>query len=184
MRVVLAGLAVFAVLLLAVGALGELDVFETRPPVLVGDALGLFLVALIVLAFLVFTSRGTDPHGFTSLEEQIRQLEEADLLVATEYEAVRAFAVEEFEDEGSHYFLELTDGRVLFPAASTSTTPIPWTTARAASRAPALPSATTATGATRSTSSAAARSSSPSSPRWPSPSTPPSEASFRATASS
>ena len=30
------------------------------------------------------------------------------------FTASRAFAVEEFEDEGSHYFVDLTDNRVLF----------------------------------------------------------------------
>jgi hypothetical protein len=38
-----------------------------------------------------------------------RDEREADGLRAT-----RAFGVEEFEDEGLHYFLELADGRVLF----------------------------------------------------------------------
>ncbi|HYO76001.1 MAG TPA: hypothetical protein VE010_06015 [Thermoanaerobaculia bacterium] len=36
------------------------------------------------------------------------------LLVADHFTARRAFHVEEFEDEGSHYFIELTDGEVLF----------------------------------------------------------------------
>ena len=31
-----------------------------------------------------------------------------------QYRAVRAFSVEEFEDEGVHYFIELDDGRVLY----------------------------------------------------------------------
>lgn len=36
------------------------------------------------------------------------------MLLTENYSATRAFCVEEFEDEGSHYFLEIEDGSVLF----------------------------------------------------------------------
>ncbi|MCL1888067.1 MAG: hypothetical protein FWF96_04265 [Kiritimatiellaeota bacterium] len=36
------------------------------------------------------------------------------MLQRERFRAVRAFQVEEFEDEGSQYFIELEDGRVLF----------------------------------------------------------------------
>ena len=45
-----------------------------------------------------------------SLEERERR----GLLLREKYEAVRAFQVEEFEDEGSQYYVELKDGTVLF----------------------------------------------------------------------
>ena len=49
-----------------------------------------------------------------SFDQQVEELEDRGLLASTEYHATRAFGVEEFEDEGLSYFLELTDGRVLF----------------------------------------------------------------------
>lgn len=46
--------------------------------------------------------------------QTIEELENQGLVTSTEYQARRALQVEEFEDEGSHYFLELNDGSVLF----------------------------------------------------------------------
>jgi len=44
----------------------------------------------------------------------MRRLKEDGLLATTDFQARRAFGVQEYEDEGLHYFLELSDGRVLF----------------------------------------------------------------------
>lgn len=49
-----------------------------------------------------------------STEEFIAELEAKNLVRREVYHARRAFQVEENEDEGSNYFLELADGRVLF----------------------------------------------------------------------
>lgn len=46
--------------------------------------------------------------------DQIREWEEQGLLVSTDFRARRAFQVEEYEDEGPHYVLELEDGSVLY----------------------------------------------------------------------
>lgn len=67
-----------------------------------------------VAALIVFQPRGVNLSGHPTLEQQIQDLEARGLLSAQVYRATRAFEVEEFEDEGCHYFLELTDGRVLF----------------------------------------------------------------------
>lgn len=48
-----------------------------------------------------------------SAAEEIAELEAQGMLVDTPFRATRAFQVEEFEDEGSTYFLEIGDGRVL-----------------------------------------------------------------------
>jgi hypothetical protein len=47
-------------------------------------------------------------------KDSVRRLEENGMLSASSFEVTRAFHVEEFEDEGVHYFLELKGGGVLF----------------------------------------------------------------------
>jgi hypothetical protein len=44
----------------------------------------------------------------------IEDLEKQDLLIREKFDATRAFQVEEFEDEGTQYFVELKNGSVLF----------------------------------------------------------------------
>jgi hypothetical protein len=59
----------------------------------------------------------TDPdprETWKSTEELIAELEAKNLVRREVYHARRAFQVEETEDEGSNYFVELADGRVLF----------------------------------------------------------------------
>ena len=52
--------------------------------------------------------------GPASVEGEIVTLEAEGRLVRQRFRALRAFEVEEFEDEGLHYYVELADGRVLF----------------------------------------------------------------------
>lgn len=44
----------------------------------------------------------------------VQQMEEQGLLIPEYYRAVRALEVEEFEDEGPHYFIELENGSLLY----------------------------------------------------------------------
>jgi hypothetical protein len=48
------------------------------------------------------------------LAERVAELDRQGLLVRQAFRAMRAFGVEEVEDEGLHYFVELVDGSVLF----------------------------------------------------------------------
>lgn len=72
------------------------------------------LGSLFVSAFL-FNKPGYPPTmpGET-YEEYLARLVEEGLLVSESFTATRAFQVEEYDDEGSHYFIELTDGAVLY----------------------------------------------------------------------
>ena len=54
------------------------------------------------------------PRGKESEAKSIAELEKTGVLQRERFRAIRAFAVEEFEDEGSQYFIELEDKRVLF----------------------------------------------------------------------
>lgn len=114
MRTIIAGFFVFAGLLVAVGVLGSLGIFDAVSPPIVGIGLALFMLALCGVSLWLFNPQGFDPLGRKTAEQHMRELEEAGLLVSSDFQATRAFGVEEFEDEGLHYFLELVDGRVLF----------------------------------------------------------------------
>jgi hypothetical protein len=113
MRLILAGLFVFAGLLLAVGFISSV-LPKNFPPAITGIALAGFMLILAITAFFFFNRRGADLSGYKSAEEQIRELEQKSLLGKSDYKASRAFGIEEFEDEGSHYFIELEDGSVLY----------------------------------------------------------------------
>jgi hypothetical protein len=113
-RVVAAGLFVFGGMLVAVALLGSLELVDRAPSWLVGPAIVLVLFALLATAMWLFNPRGSDPFGRMSPEEHIRELERLLLLESTTFRATRAFGIEEFEDEGLHYYLKLVDGRVLF----------------------------------------------------------------------
>ena len=53
-------------------------------------------------------------NQFRNADKVLERLKTTDQLTSISYQAVRAFQVEEFEDEGSIYFVELADGSVLF----------------------------------------------------------------------
>jgi hypothetical protein len=114
MRLIGAGLFVFASMLAAVAGLGSLGLFDRAPAWLVGSGMSIFTVVMVGVALWLFNSKGRSAFNLRPLDEQIAELEQQDLLESTSFQARRALAVEESEDEGSSYFLELTDGRVLF----------------------------------------------------------------------
>lgn len=112
MRVVGAGCLIFLAILVFVNLIGD-NGFERVPPWISGGAIGLFMVGLCVVATWFFNRSG-DPFGRKTEEEQVAELEGMGLLQTATFRVRRAFGIEEFEDEGLHYFLELEDGRVLF----------------------------------------------------------------------
>jgi hypothetical protein len=110
MRLIGAGLFVFAGLLASVAGIGALDIFDRAPPWVGGTLTLTALVVFVIAAAWLFNMKSS----YQSLDQQLEELEDRGLLTSTEYHATRAFGVDEFEDEGLSYFLELTDGRVLF----------------------------------------------------------------------
>jgi hypothetical protein len=113
MRAIAAGCFVMSVIAAVVALLGTLGLFETLPPSVVGIGLALLMLGLCGLALWLFNARGI-PLGLKSPEEHLRELETAGLLDVADFRATRAFRVEELEDEGLHYYIELVDGRILF----------------------------------------------------------------------
>lgn len=114
MRLIGAGLFVFAGMLAVAAALGSLGLFERGPVWLIAPLIVVFTFAMIGAALWLFNAKGANVLGHKTLEEQTRELEQQGLLESTTFQATRAFGVEESEDEGLSYFLELSDGRVLF----------------------------------------------------------------------
>lgn len=114
MRVIGAGLFVFTSVLALVAILGSHGGMDRVPSWVMGPAIALSMLALMVLSLWLFNPRGSDPFGRKTAEEHLRELEQLGLLEPATFTVTRAFGVEEFEDEGLHYFLELADGRVLF----------------------------------------------------------------------
>lgn len=68
----------------------------------------------IILTFFLFNPWKSNPLGNMTTEEAIQYLSSNGQLETEDFKVKRAFCVEEYNDEGLHYFLELPDGRVLF----------------------------------------------------------------------
>jgi hypothetical protein len=109
-----AGLLVFGGMLGLVGLFGAYGVFDRAPRWLIGPVFIVFMLLLVGAALWLFSPRGSDPFGRKTAEQHIRDLEGLRLIDSTEFHARRAFGVQEYEDEGLHYFMELADNRVLF----------------------------------------------------------------------
>jgi hypothetical protein len=107
-------LFVFGGMLGLVAVCNALGVLDHAPGWLVGSGVGILMLPLIAAALWLFHPKGSDPLGRQTAEEHLRELDRLGLLESTEFRALRAFGVEEYEDEGLHYFLELVDGSVLF----------------------------------------------------------------------
>jgi len=114
MRALLAGIFVFAVLLTTAGIISKHYPGGALPwwagPTIIGS-----MFAAIIASLFIFNKSGYRPNlSRKSFEEQLAELEQKGLLLNESFKARRAFQVEEYEDEGSHYFIELSDGGILF----------------------------------------------------------------------
>lgn len=108
-----AGLFVFTGLLAAVGLLNALHLSTAAPALVVACGLMVVMIGLIAAALVLFSPR-SPLTGIRPAGELAQELDAQGLLTSRHFVATRAFEVEEFEDEGMHFYLELSDGRVLF----------------------------------------------------------------------
>ena len=111
-RVLFAGLFVFGGLLALVVLCGSLGALDGPGPI----AKAGFVIAPLVLiaaAWMLFNRHPLARSDKSNAEIAV-ELERAGQLTRAEFEVRRAFRVEEFEDEGQSWFLELADGGVLF----------------------------------------------------------------------
>lgn len=112
MRVIAAGLFVFVGLIAGIAVVSSLR--PNAPVWLIGVGVLLFFAVLTIVALVIFNSPAkwrTQPRDHATV---VKELDDQGLLASDSFTAKRAFQVEEFEDEGSHYYIELTDGSVLF----------------------------------------------------------------------
>jgi len=106
-----AGLFVFGGILLT--GVAAVRILPGLPPAIVGIGTGLLIPPLVGLAYLIFGERLQVANG-KSVSLQLSELREAGLLETEHFSVTRAFEVEEAEDEGMHFFLELPAGAVLY----------------------------------------------------------------------
>jgi hypothetical protein len=92
-----------------------LSILLPSAPVWLLSAISVFLFfGLVVVALVLFNTPGGWRRKKIDPEIVAKELQAQNLLTVETFKARRAFQVEEFEDEGAHYFLELEDGSVLF----------------------------------------------------------------------
>lgn len=112
MRLVFAGLFVTVGMATAVAALSIL--LPQASVWLLSFVMTFLFLGLLVAALILFNLPGGWRHRRLDPELVVKELQAQNLLAIENFKAKRAFQVEEFEDEGSHYFVELEDGSVLF----------------------------------------------------------------------
>jgi hypothetical protein len=77
---------------------------------------GFSFLALSALATWLFNPWWANPLQLMPSEQLWRRLKDSGLISTRTYQARRAFEVQEYDDEGIHYFVELADGKILFPS--------------------------------------------------------------------
>jgi hypothetical protein len=113
MRKVFAGLFVFAGMIAGIGLISRIW-GDNSPIWRMVLFVGLYLPMVFALAYFLFNLGVRRPWSPTSADIA-RRLDEQGLLVAEQFRAVQALEiVDEFEDGGLSYFLELESGEVLF----------------------------------------------------------------------
>ncbi len=115
MRVLIAA-AIFFIGVFAITSLIVAVLPENAPGWLTGVALLIAIGCSIFLANKLANAPGTDFFGHFRAGETPEQLEKDGMLSTTSFRAMRAFQVEESRDEGSHFFVELANGSVLYLA--------------------------------------------------------------------
>ncbi len=115
MRLIIAAV-LFFVCLFAVTSLIVAVLPANAPEWMTGIALLVGIGCSLFLANKLANAPGTDFLGRPHAAETPEQLEQDGMLRTTEFRAIRAFQVEESKDEGSHFFIELSDGPVLYLA--------------------------------------------------------------------
>jgi hypothetical protein len=114
MRVVLAGLFVVFTLSIAVALVAVFVPQLEQQPLVLGLSLAALMLILCVGAGYIFNRPEDRFIEFRTAESFMQELAAKGLLVSSEFRATRALRIAEFDDEGSHYFIELENGSVLY----------------------------------------------------------------------
>jgi len=111
LKTILAGLFVLTCVISVFASFDKIFNVEKWSPLVLGIILTVVFFGAMFVAIVIFN------YKKSNVKNQgmgIEELEKAGLVQRERYSAVRAFQVEEWEDEGSQYFVELDDKRVLF----------------------------------------------------------------------
>ena len=113
LRAIAAGLFVVVGVLATVAVIGALGGFdEQRPPFFGWIAQATLIVAatgLTIAAMRLFNPKGANAVMPQSESDALAELERLGLIVDAPFTATRAFGVDDYDDEGPHYFLQLAD---------------------------------------------------------------------------
>ena len=112
LRLLGAGLFVFTFTIGVIGLLSWL--FPKTPEWLVIPVFLLAFFGSILCSLVHFHGKLISRRSLEQIHGDRLRMEQAGMLLSQTFRAHRAFQVEEFEDEGSHYFLELEDHSVLY----------------------------------------------------------------------
>lgn len=113
MRLLLAALFVILVMFGYTCAIGAIYP-DGEWPRCAGPSFAFAFFGAIFASQFIFNRSSSRLGQAKSFDDQVAQLKEKGLLISENFRARRAFQVEEFDDEGSHYFVELEDGSVLY----------------------------------------------------------------------
>lgn len=111
LRLVSAGLFVVGGIFVVVFVLSH---FFPDPPRWLAVFVAPLLIFLVLAAGVVFSNWGKKRLPGKTDADFIKELQEENLLSSASYSALRAFEVQETEDEGLHYFVGLSNGEVLY----------------------------------------------------------------------
>lgn len=112
-RVILAGVFVWGCWMVVMMIIPK-EFLEHSPSLVSIIGIGVVTLGSYWLASRLFNTPGTPLFGYRHPDQYIQKLEAKGLLITQSLKAIRAFQVEECEDEGLHYFLELEDASVLY----------------------------------------------------------------------
>ena len=110
-RLILAGF--FVVIGLALLGVVLSQIVPKGPPALLGLGIAVCFLLLCLIALVLF-NRPLEYSPALAPGKLAEDLENKKLLSSEDFKAIRAFQVEEVEDEGSTYYIELEDHSVLY----------------------------------------------------------------------
>jgi hypothetical protein len=78
-----------------------------------GIGIGVGIIVLAIMASYIFNKRGQNPD-LRSLDQRRKELDDAGVLLRTDFIATEFFEMSEFDDEGMHLFIGLENNKTLY----------------------------------------------------------------------
>lgn len=110
-RIMLVSLFVFAGFMGVILLLDSLNIKGSMDWIVI-SVLMISLLALLILAYVGMNK--IESIDWRHQHQSLQELSEKGLILSTDFTALRAFQIEEWEDEGTQYMIELANGSVLY----------------------------------------------------------------------